>query len=99
MREIIVHGSSMWPTFRDGERLLMAPLEGTPLEGALRVGQVVVAEHPFKRGVLMVKRIARVEADGRLFLEGDNPDPLASEDSHNFGSVGASALLGVITED
>ena len=23
--------------------------------------------------------------DGRLFVEGDNPDPTSSNDSHNFG--------------
>ncbi len=99
MREVIVHGSSMWPTYREGERLLMTPLEGTPLEGALREGQVVVAKHPLKRGVLLVKRIARVEPDGRLWLEGDNPDPTASEDSHNFGSVALEAVLGWIADD
>jgi hypothetical protein len=35
----------------------------------------------------MIKRISTVEANGRLFLTGDHPDPLASEDSHNFGPV------------
>ena len=42
----------------------------------------------------MVKRILRVEPDGRLFLVGDNPDPLASEDSHNFGPVSLEAVRG-----
>ena len=34
----------------------------------------------------MVKRVLRI-TNGDLFLVGDNPDPLASEDSHNFGPV------------
>ncbi len=59
---------------------------------------MVVAEHPLKRGVLLVKRLARIEEGGRLWLEGDNPDPTASEDSHNFGSVPPDAVLGWISE-
>ena len=44
-----------------------------------------MAQHPLKPNVVVVKRVLRVESNGDLFLVGDNPDPLASEDSHNFG--------------
>ena len=30
-----------------------------------------------------------------VFLIGDNPDPTASEDSHNFGRIHLDAILGV----
>lgn len=82
--DVRIQGQSMWPTFRDGQVLKFLKLEGTaPLEQ----GDVVLLDHPLKEGVLMVKRVSRIEQDGRLFLSGDNPDPLASEDSHNFGTV------------
>jgi len=55
---------------------------------------VVVARLPLKSGVVVVKRMKRAEGQS-LFLEGDHPDPLASEDSHNFGPVNRSAVLGV----
>jgi hypothetical protein len=41
---------------------------------------------------MMVKRISALHANGRLFLTGDNPDPLASEDSHNFGPVSSASV-------
>ena len=98
MREVVVHGSSMWPTFRDGDRLTMVPVSvsDASLEEVLVVGRVIVAEHPLKRGVVVLKRIARIEDDGRLWLVGDHPDPTGSEDSHNFGPVPPSAVIGYV---
>ncbi|MDP6199963.1 MAG: S24 family peptidase, partial [Candidatus Poseidonia sp.] len=77
-------GHSMWPTFSDGDVLRMNPIAS---DESLIVGDVVLAKHPFKPSVLVVKRIQRIEDDGRLFLVGDQSDPTASEDSHNFGPV------------
>ena len=34
--------------------------------------------------------------DGLVFLVGDNPDPTASEDSHNFGPVNTNLVIGII---
>ncbi|DAC57729.1 MAG TPA: signal peptidase I, partial [Candidatus Poseidoniales archaeon] len=34
--------------------------------------------------------------DGRLFLTGDNPDPTASEDSHNFGPVSPAMVQAFV---
>lgn len=82
--DVTIQGESMWPTFREGDVLQMASLQP---EDELAVGDVVLAQHPLKTTVLLVKRIHRIEDDGRLFLVGDQPDPTASEDSHNFGSV------------
>ena len=86
-----IQGDSMWPTIFDGERLEFVPYDRdiAPVEGS-----VVLAQHPLKQGVMMVKRIKTV-SDDRVFLEGDNPDPLASEDSHNFGTVPFCNIVGV----
>tara|TARA_Y200000002_G_scaffold20055_1_gene15411 strand:- start:3808 stop:4101 length:294 start_codon:yes stop_codon:yes gene_type:complete len=82
--DVRIQGDSMWPTYHDGDliSLVVCDHNYTPSEN-----DVVLVEHPLKSGVLMVKRISTVEASGRLFLTGDHPDPLASEDSHNFGPV------------
>ena len=39
-----------------------------------------------------VKRVKSLSEKG-YFVEGDNPDPLASEDSHNFGLVSKDAIF------
>ena len=87
--EVILQGDSMWPTFRNGDVLEFIPLEGTP-----SAGSIVLAQHPFKSDVLMVKRVQSVTDNGRLFLVGDQPDPTASEDSHNFGAIDTAHVVG-----
>jgi hypothetical protein len=45
-----------------------------------------------------VKRIKKMLMDEQIFLQGDNPDPLASEDSHNFGPVSINLVIGIINK-
>ena len=88
--DVRIQGDSMWPTFSNDDLVVFTSVSKTELT----IGDVVLAIHPFKPKVLLVKRIHRIEIDGRLFLVGDNPDPLASEDSHNFGPVSPDAVQG-----
>ena len=83
----------MWPNFKDGEIFDYLPIDNVEIESL--TGSVVVLYHPYKQDVKMVKRVKFVES-GRLFLEGDNPDPSASQDSHNFGLVEPNLLIGII---
>ncbi len=85
--DVRIQGDSMWPTFTHGQ---MLTFQETDSQTTFEVGDVVLALHPLKIDVLMVKRIHRIEPDGRLFLTGDQPDPTSSEDSHNFGPVAVS---------
>ena len=82
--DVRIQGDSMWPKFRDGQILQFVEVHS---EMRFESGDVVLAHHPLKEDVLLVKRIHRIEPDGRLFLTGDQPDPTSSEDSHNFGPV------------
>jgi len=52
-----------------------------------------LAQHPLTPNIRLVKRISEI-VEKRYFIEGDNPDPLASEDSHNFGPVDRNAIMG-----
>ena len=88
--DVRIQGDSMWPTFSNDDLLEFTPVN----QAELTEGDVVLALHPLKPKVLLVKRIHRIETDGRLFLTGDNPDPLASEDSHNFGPVSPDSVQG-----
>lgn len=91
MISVVIRGDSMWPTFSDGDELEFVPVE----ESILKIGDIVVAQHPLKPKVKVVKRIYAITGN-RYFLQGDNPDPLASEDSHNFGAVERSKVLGFL---
>ena len=85
-----IKGDSMWPDYKDGDTLSCEFYSGQDMS----VGDIVVFTHPFKRTVQCVKRIKRISESG-LFVEGDNPDPLASEDSHNFGIVSFDAIIAI----
>ena len=82
------NGDSMWPSFKDGDEIECVEYKNQ----SLKVGDIVVFSHPFKTNVTCVKRIKSILEKG-IFVEGDNPDPLASEDSHNFGLVSTSAVI------
>ena len=87
--QVRIKGDSMWPTYKDGTVLDFERLDDNTV---LKVGQVVLSQHPLKKDILMIKRIQSI-VDDRFFLVGDQPDPLASEDSHNFGTVSRSNIL------
>lgn len=89
---VIIRGDSMWPTFCDGDKLTASE----EINKVLAVGDVIVSKHPLKSKVIIVKRIKQILEDGNLFVQGDNPDPLASEDSHNFGPVNVKLVIGII---
>jgi nickel-type superoxide dismutase maturation protease len=84
----------MAPAFEPGDLVLLDPaarLRHTP-----RPGDVVVARHPHRHEVPIVKRVDHIETDGRLFLVGD--DTVESTDSRAFGSLHPSAVLGLVVE-
>ena len=89
---VIICGDSMWPTLRAGDEVEFTELSSQD-DVELHIGDLVVAIHPLKPGVQVVKRIAGFGDGARLILVGDNPDPLASEDSHNFGPVARESII------
>jgi len=91
--KVKIKGDSMWPNFKDGDTLSCVEYTGQ----SVNVGDIVVFTHPFKPKVTCVKRVKRI-TDSGLFVEGDNPDPLASEDSHNFGIVSLDAIIAINTD-
>jgi nickel-type superoxide dismutase maturation protease len=68
----------MEPTLRAGDWILAR--RGAPV----RVGDVVVLEHPERPGMLVVKRVARIDPQG-YWVVGDALG--ASTDSRHFGAV------------
>lgn len=85
--EHVVHvkGDSMEPALSDGDVVRIRA--GVPIV----VGDIVVARHPFKRDVLVVKRVAAIDGD-RYDLRGDAPG--SSTDSRTLGWFQRSRILG-----
>jgi hypothetical protein len=75
----------MAPALRHGDQLLVL---FTHRPAA--VGQVVVVALP--DGTLAVKRLARRDGAGRVWVEGDNP--FGSADSRTFGGLPPEAVRG-----
>ena len=88
---VTVRGDSMWPTLKDGDVVSCNSYQGeTVLEG-----QIIVFPSPFDNKNILIKRVKSID-DDQLFVEGDNPDPSASNDSHNFGSINISTVIAVL---
>jgi len=77
---------SMEPALRPGDCLLIRRTR------RIRSGQVVVARHPDRPEMLLVKRAAR-RADGGWWLESDNPEA-GAVDSRRFGAVPGPLIEG-----
>lgn len=79
----------MEPTLYDGEFVLV------DASAAPTVGDVALAVHPDQPDLLVIKRVAELNDDGRYVLLGDNPD---GTDSRTWGPVDAAGIRGVVTQ-
>ena len=81
----------MWPSFSDGDVIECEAYSTQEIE----VEDLVVFLHPFKKNMTCVKRVKSILEEG-LFVQGDNSDPLAIEDSHNFGPIKESSIIAIL---
>jgi|HubBroStandDraft_6_1064221.scaffolds.fasta_scaffold101717_2 nickel-type superoxide dismutase maturation protease len=86
LTRVAVAEHSMEPALRPGDWLLVRRTR------RVRAGQIVLARHPGRPDLLIVKRAAR-QVDGGWWLESDNPDA-GAVDSRRFGPVPASLVEG-----
>ena len=89
---VAVAERSMEPALRPGDWLLVRRTR------RIRPGQIVVARHPGRPDMLLVKRASRlVKGDGEVgvgwWLESDNPDA-GAVDSRRFGPVPGPLIEG-----
>ena len=93
-RAIAVSGASMSPTYNEGDWLLfrsMVPRTAKQLQNL--VGKVVVIERESYPGMLLIKRVVRIDGSG-IWVEGDNKE--ASTDSRNWGALTPTEIRGVV---
>ncbi|NEN99873.1 MAG: nickel-type superoxide dismutase maturation protease [Moorea sp. SIO3I7] len=88
-----VTGVSMTPLLKPGEEILIDPRAYRHIPP--KVGDIVVARHPYQNHLRLVKRVTLVLEDGRCFLKGDNR--LESTDSRSFGLVDSQQIIGKVT--
>ena len=88
--QVTIRGDSMWPSLKDGQEIICSPYGGQTIS----LNQVVIFTHPFNNSIIAAKRVKQIQ-DGKLFVEGDNPDPTASDDSHNFGWIKVESIVAV----
>lgn len=85
-RAIRVEGDSMLPNLKNGDGILI------DADAKISIGDIILAKHPFKKSVIILKRLAEIDQNGNYFLVGDNPSE--SSDSRTFGALSAKHILG-----
>jgi len=88
---VAVAERSMEPALRPGDWLLV---RRRLRPARIRPGQLVIARHPGRPGMLLVKRAGRREAPG-WWLQSDNPGA-GAVDSRSFGAVPDRLIEGTV---
>lgn len=86
-----IEGCSMLPLLQPGDEVLYSPKAYEQCRP--QVGEIVIAQHPQRGELLMIKRIGKVDGD-RYYLLGDNS--AQSTDSRVFGWVRYSQIVGKV---
>ncbi|MEM7127090.1 MAG: nickel-type superoxide dismutase maturation protease [Chloroflexota bacterium] len=94
-RRFRVTGNSMYPTLEVDNVVLID--EGAYRHRLPAVGDIVVAYHPHRPNLRVVKRVQTISSDGQCFLIGDNPSPSESTDSRSFGVIPLKNIIGQVT--
>jgi len=89
---VAVAERSMEPALRPGDWLLVRRSLRPGRPPRIGPGQVVIARHPIRPDLLLVKRVARREPGG-WWLESDNPGA-GAVDSRAFGVVPPELIEG-----
>lgn len=83
----------MFPLLKAGDEILIDP--NAYRHKLPQPGDIVVARHPYRTDVKLVKRVVSVFEDGRCQLRGDNASESAG--SGSFGLVAVEQILGRVT--
>jgi nickel-type superoxide dismutase maturation protease len=88
LKAVRVSGDSMRPTLGDGDVVLIVRTRD------VGVDDIVLAAHPFKSSVTVLKRVVAIDDAERVELRGDDPDE--SSDSRSFGNIRIEDIRGKV---
>ena len=80
----------MYPLLRPGDEVLVDPQAYS--RRSPEIGDIVVAQHPGRVDLKLVKRVAGLHADGSLDLHGENPF-----ETTDFNRLPLKTILGKVT--
>jgi nickel-type superoxide dismutase maturation protease len=83
----------MFPTLKEGDVIFYDPRAYK--QQFPQTGDIIIALHPARPDLKIVKRVENVTGDGRVFITGDNT--AETTDSWNFGHVPIDEILGRVT--
>jgi nickel-type superoxide dismutase maturation protease len=89
-RRYRVSGASMIPLLNPGDEVLLDPRAYR--RAAPQPGDMVVALHPAKTGIHIIRRVSALNPDGTVSLRGENPF-----ESSDFRAVPTGTILGKVT--
>jgi nickel-type superoxide dismutase maturation protease len=92
-RRFRVTGASMAPLLQPGDEVLVNPRAYRRMPP--HPGDIIVARHPYRTDLRLVKRIAEVLENGYCVIEGENQSE--STDSRVFGPLPPERILGRVT--
>lgn len=92
-RRFRVTGNSMLPLLKSGDEVLIDP--HAYRHRLPQPDDIVIARHPFRSQVRLIKRVITNTDAGTYILQGDNPQE--STDSRAFGPVAIDHILGRVT--
>ena len=84
----------MWPSLLNGDIIEFTKIT----DQVIKLNDIIVFNHPLKREVICVKRVKQI-SENRYFVQGDNPDPTSSEDSHNFGLIDRKNIIAILQNE
>ena len=91
-RRFRITGNSMRPELVPGDQVLVDPRayhNHSPV-----VGDLVLARHPYRRDIHIVKRVHGHDPSGRVRVHGENASE--STDSRIFGALPRALILGCV---
>jgi nickel-type superoxide dismutase maturation protease len=100
LRALKIEGDSMAPKINKGDIVLLVPRSYEFLSKRTRfiprtsvsLGDIVIARHPYRRGLKILKRVREIDVEGNMFLRGDND--AESTDSRTLGWFAPKEIEG-----
>ena len=84
----------MEPTLMEGDSIIFEEISTKKI----LINDIVLAHHPFKKNIKIIKRVSKIKNDKSFFLSGDNNELGNNSDSNSFGYIEKNNIIGIISK-